>query len=177
MSVAELRVYIRSDEPCVLYTLKLLLYSCSGTCNERSQTRMALPARKASSRSHPPLVYHSLDHSLSASPNPSSPSTSTHQPSPPPPPSPPIAALKFALAYSSTSRSKLPGCNHTAGIPASFASSSNCLVTAGGVITDSEYDAAGGSRSALGDGTVAWSRSRMFTLDARGFMGVAGSEC
>jgi hypothetical protein len=54
---------------------------------------------------------------------------------------------------------------------------SNCLVTAGGVITDSEYDDAGGSDSASGDGTVVWSRFRMLTLDVRGFSGVAGREC
>jgi hypothetical protein len=120
---------------------------------------------------------HNLDHSLSASLNPSSPSTSTHQPSLPPPPLPPIAALKFACAYSRTSLSKLPGCSHTAGIPASFASLSSCFVTAGGVITESEYDEAGGSESAVGDGTVVWSRFSMLTVGDRGFMGVAGKEC
>jgi len=44
-------------------------------------------------------------------------------------------------------------------------------------MTDSEYDDAGGSESAVGDGTVVWSRLSMFTLGARGFIGVAGSEC
>ncbi|RAR14892.1 NAD(P)-binding protein [Stemphylium lycopersici] len=80
----------------------------------------------------------SLDSSLPAILIPSSPSTSTHQPSPPLPPLPPIAAWKFAFAYSSTSASKLPGCSHTAGMPASFASFNNVFVTAGGVITDNE---------------------------------------
>jgi len=86
-------------------------------------------------------IFHpvqSLDASRPAILNPSSPSTSTHHPSPPLPLFPPIAALKLACAYSRTSASKLPGCSHTAGMPASFASLSNCLVTAGGVMTDRE---------------------------------------
>lgn len=44
-------------------------------------------------------------------------------------------------------------------------------------MTDSEYDDAGGSESAVGDGMVVWSRLRILTLEARGFIGVAGSEC
>lgn len=120
---------------------------------------------------------HNLDHSLPASLSPSSPSTSTHHPSPPPPPVPPIAALKLSFAYSRISLSKLPGWSHTAGTPASFASFNNCLVTAGGVITDSEYDDPGGSDSAFGDATVVWSRFNIFTVGARGLMGVTGSEC
>lgn len=86
------------------------------------------------------IQTHNLLHSLPAVLSPISPSTSTHQPSPPLPHSlPAIAALNSFLAYSRTSLSKLPGCNHTAGTPASFASFNNCFVTAGGVITDNEY--------------------------------------
>jgi hypothetical protein len=81
---------------------------------------------------------YSLEASRPANLIPSSPSTSTHHPSPPLPPFPPIAALKFAFAYSRISASKLPGCSHTAGIPTSAASLSNCFVTAGGVMTERE---------------------------------------
>jgi hypothetical protein len=45
------------------------------------------------------------------------------------------------------------------------------------VITESEYEDAGGSDSAVGEGTVAWSRLRTVTLDVRGLRGVTGSEC
>ena len=45
------------------------------------------------------------------------------------------------------------------------------------MITESEYDDAGGSERAVGDGTVVWSRLRMLTVVARGLIGVAGSEC
>lgn len=44
-------------------------------------------------------------------------------------------------------------------------------------MTDSEYEDAGGSARALGDGTVVWSRLRIVTVGARGFIGVAGREC
>jgi hypothetical protein len=44
-------------------------------------------------------------------------------------------------------------------------------------MTDSEYEDAGGSESAVGDGTVVWSRFKILTVGARGFMGVAGREC
>jgi hypothetical protein len=44
-------------------------------------------------------------------------------------------------------------------------------------MTESEYEDAGGSESAIGDGTVVWSRFKILTVGARGFMGVAGSEC
>lgn len=62
-------------------------------------------------------------------------------------------------------------------MPASLASLRSCFVTAGGVITESEYEDAGGSDSAVGDGTVSWSRLSMLTEDARGLIGVTGSEC
>lgn len=51
------------------------------------------------------------------------------------------------------------------------------MVTAGGVITDSEYDDPGGSVNAFGDAMVVWSRFKMLTVGARGLMGVTGREC
>jgi hypothetical protein len=50
-------------------------------------------------------------------------------------------------------------------------------VTAGGVITEREYEEAGGSESAVGDGTVVCSRRRTAMVGERGLMGVAGREC
>jgi hypothetical protein len=44
-------------------------------------------------------------------------------------------------------------------------------------MTDSEYSEAGGSDSAVGDGTVVWSRRRTEIVGERGLMGVTGSEC
>lgn len=44
-------------------------------------------------------------------------------------------------------------------------------------MTDSEYEDAGGSDRAVGDGTVAWSRLSILTVEVRGFKGVAGREC
>lgn len=44
-------------------------------------------------------------------------------------------------------------------------------------MTDSEYDDAGGSESAVGDGTVVWSRRSTEMVGERGLMGVAGREC
>ena len=44
-------------------------------------------------------------------------------------------------------------------------------------MTEREYDDAGGSESAVGDGTVVWSRRRTEMVGERGLMGVAGSEC
>lgn len=44
-------------------------------------------------------------------------------------------------------------------------------------MTESEYDEAGGSESAVGDETVVWSRFSMLTVGERGFIGVAGREC
>lgn len=81
-----------------------------------------------------------------------SPSTSTHQPSPPLPPSPPTPALNSRFAYSSPSSSKLPGCNHTAGTPASLASRRTCFVIAGCVTMLSEVSVGWGS--ADGEGMV-----------------------
>ena len=42
-------------------------------------------------------------------------------------------------------------------------------------MTDNEYDDAGGSDNADGDGTVVWSRWRTDIVGERGLMGVAGS--
>lgn len=84
-----------------------------------------------------------------------SPSTSTHHPSPPLVPSanPPTAAPSHSLsANSSSSSPKLPGCNHTALTPASFASFNNSLVTLGGVMTLKLVLA--GSESLEGEETV-----------------------
>lgn len=44
-------------------------------------------------------------------------------------------------------------------------------------MTDREYSEAGGSESAVGDGTVVWSRLRTEMVGERGLMGVAGREC
>lgn len=85
-----------------------------------------------------------------------SPSTSKHHPSPPlvPSPNPPTALPGHSLsAYASSSSPKLPGCNHTALTPASLASFSTLLVTAGGVTMLSAV--CPGCGSAEGEGTVA----------------------
>lgn len=96
--------------------------------------------------------FSSPDWSLAASDKPQSPSTSTHQPSPPLPPSPPTPALNSLFAYSNPSASKLPGCNHTAGIPASFACLRIVRVMEGGVMMESEVSP--GRGRAEGDATV-----------------------
>lgn len=90
--------------------------------------------------------------SLPASLIPRSPSTKTHHPSPPPPSPPPTAASNSLLANSNPSRSKLPGCNHTALIPASFASARILRVIAGGVMIEREVWS--GTESWEGDATV-----------------------
>ncbi|KAF2624987.1 hypothetical protein BU25DRAFT_129935 [Macroventuria anomochaeta] len=81
------------------------------------------------------IVLDDLRASTTPSQEPSAPPPhrQAHTTSPPLSLSPAIAALKFACAYSGTSSSKLFGCRHTAGTPASLASLSSCSVTAGGV--------------------------------------------
>ena len=82
-----------------------------------------------------------------------SPSTKIHHPSAPTVPlSKPPMPLVNSLAKFNVSSSKLPGCSHTAGIPASRASLRMALVMGGCVMTLSEVSWGCGSPD--GDATV-----------------------